>query len=46
MSGTKSEDGFIVHRDGLSFITHPVLLPRIKIEIEGRVFERPDILEK
>ncbi len=46
ISGTKSEDGFIVHQDGFHFITHPVLFPSLRIELEGSVFERPDILEK
>lgn len=44
ISGTKSEDGFIVTPDGPIMITHPVIFPTMEMEIEGIKFSRPDIL--
>lgn len=44
ISGTKSEDGFIVTPDGPVMITRPVLFPNISLEAEGHEFIRPAIL--
>lgn len=44
ISGTKSEDGFIVTESGPVMITKPFVFPRIEIEINGTKFIRPDIL--
>lgn len=44
ISGTKSEDGFIVTLNGPVMITKPVLFPSIRLEAEGREFIRPAIL--
>ncbi len=46
ISGTKSEDAFIAAGDGFSFITRPVLFPKIEIEVNGKIFQRPAILER
>lgn len=46
ISGTKSEDTFIATADGPIFVTKPYLFPKIEIEIDGKVYERPGILEK
>lgn len=46
ISGTKSEDGFIVLRDGFVFLTKPVLFPTLRLEANGIVFIRPNILER
>ncbi len=44
ISGTKSEDGFIVTEKGLLMITKPIIFPTINLEIERINFVRPDIL--
>jgi Xaa-Pro aminopeptidase len=44
ISGTKSEDGFIVTPDGPVMITNPVLFPNIRLEMEDYEFVRPAIL--
>lgn len=44
ISGTKSEDAFIVTDDGFEFITKPVLFPTIEIETNGIMFQRPGIM--
>jgi len=44
ISGTKSEDGFIVTPDGPVMITKPVLFPNIRLDAEGYEFIRPAIL--
>ena len=46
ISGTKSEDGFIAHKQGFSFITKPILFPTLKIEAEGVDFISPARLER
>lgn len=46
ISGTKSEDGFIAHKQGFSFITKPIVFPTLKIQAEGVDFIRPAILER
>jgi len=46
ISGTKSEDGFIVMKEGFEFITKPVIFPKIEIKIGEFVFTRPGLLEK
>ena len=45
ISGTKSEDGFIATQNGPIMITKPILFPKLRIEVEGLVFEKPAILE-
>lgn len=45
ITGTKSEDGFIVTGKGPIMITKPIIFPTLKIEIEGMTFIKPDILE-
>lgn len=45
ITGTKTEDGFIVTEDGPLFLTYPVTFPVLKEEIDGFVFHRPGILE-
>jgi len=44
ISGTKSEDGFIVTPDGPVMITKPVIFPTLKLNINGHDFTRPAIL--
>ncbi|PMQ01995.1 MAG: peptidase M24 [Dictyoglomus sp. NZ13-RE01] len=44
ITGTKSEDGFIVTPDGFITITNPIIYPTITIEVEGNKFVKPDIL--
>lgn len=44
ISGTKSEDGFIVTEKGPIMITKPITFPTLKIEVEGLTFIKPDIL--
>lgn len=44
ISGTKSEDGFIVTESGPVMITKPFVFPKIEIQIDGTKFIRPDIL--
>jgi hypothetical protein len=46
IGGTKSEDGFIAHRDGFTFITRPILYPILTLEVEGKEFSRPALLER
>ena len=45
ITGTKTEDAFVVTADGPIFVTYPVLFPAIEEEINGRVYRRPGILE-
>jgi len=45
ITGTKTEDGFIVTEEGPLFITYPVSFPELKSEIDGVVYSRPGILE-
>ncbi|KUK13943.1 MAG: M24 family metallopeptidase [Synergistetes bacterium] len=44
ISGTKSEDGFIVNEETPIMITKPLIFPTLKIEIEGLKFTKPDML--
>ena len=44
ITGTKTEDGFIVTDEGPVMITKPVLFPKIQTEINGAVVERPGVL--
>lgn len=44
ISGTKSEDGFIVTYDRYIAITKPVIFPTLNIEVNGNKFVKPDIL--
>lgn len=44
ISGTKSEDGFIVTENGPIMITKPFIFPTLKIEVEGVSFVKPDLL--
>jgi Xaa-Pro aminopeptidase len=46
ISGTKSEDAFIVRGDGPQFITKPMGFPTLTIDYEGIHFVRPALLEK
>jgi Xaa-Pro aminopeptidase len=45
ITGTKTEDGFVVTEDGPLFITYPVTFPEVHEEIDGVEFVRPGILE-
>lgn len=45
ITGTKTEDGFIVTEEGPLFITYPVSFPAIKDTIDGVEYSRPGILE-
>jgi Xaa-Pro dipeptidase len=45
ITGTKTEDGFIVTEEGPLFITYPVTFPALKEEIDGVEYVRPGILE-
>ncbi len=45
ITGTKSEDGFIVTERGPFMITKPIIFPTLKVEVEGITFVKPDILE-
>ncbi len=44
ISGTKSEDGFIVTEKGPIMITKPFVFPALKLEVEGISFVKPDML--
>lgn len=44
ITGTKSEDGFIVTEREPIMITKPVIFPTLKVEIEGLTFFKPDML--
>ena len=46
ITGTKSEDTIVSTKEGIIPITKPILFPKTVIEVEGMVFERPDILVK
>jgi Xaa-Pro aminopeptidase len=46
ITGTKSEDTILVHKEGFEFITRPYVFPKVDIEFEGRKYTRADILEK
>ena len=45
ITGTKTEDGFIVTEEGPLFLTYPVTFPSIQEEIDGIEYLRPGILE-
>jgi Xaa-Pro dipeptidase len=45
ITGTKTEDGFVVTEEGPLFITYPVTFPAIKSVIDGVEYVRPGILE-
>lgn len=45
ITGTKTEDGFIVTEDGPVFATYPVTFPAIRSTINGVEYVRPGILE-
>jgi len=45
ITGTKTEDGFIVTGDGPLFITFPVTFPKLVSTINGVEYVRPGILE-
>ena len=45
ITGTKTEDGFVVTEDGPLFITYPVTFPAIRSSRDGIEFNRPGILE-
>lgn len=44
ITGTKTEDGFIATGQGAAMISHPVVFPQIKQEVEGVQFVRPGML--
>lgn len=46
ITGTKSEDTIIATKEGPVFVTRPYLFPKLQIEVDGRQYIRPDILEK
>lgn len=45
ITGTKTEDAFIVTAEGPIFVTYPVIFPAIEEEINGVKYRRPGILE-
>lgn len=45
ITGTKTEDAFIVTADGPILVTYPVIFPAIEEEINGVKYRRPGILE-
>ncbi|MDD4080098.1 MAG: M24 family metallopeptidase [Eubacteriales bacterium] len=45
ITGTKTEDGFIVTERGPMFITYPVTFPEIRATINGVQYSRPGMLE-
>lgn len=45
ITGTKSEDTVIVSKDDIIMISNPVMFPVVEIEVNGRRFLRPDILQ-
>ena len=45
IAGSKSEDTMIAATDGPEIVSDPVLFPTLRLEVAGRRFERPDILE-
>lgn len=44
VDGTKTEDSFLVLPEGISYITRPVLFPKISFTFGGKTYDRPDIL--
>jgi len=44
ITGTKTEDAFIVTKEGPAMITKPISFPKIKAEVNGVEIERPGIL--
>lgn len=46
ITGTKTEDGFIVTEEGPVMITRPVVFPKIEADIRGVRIERPGVLIK
>lgn len=46
ITGTKSEDTILVHKDGFEFITKPYVFPKVDISLGGKAYTRADILEK
>lgn len=44
VDGTKSEDSFMVTKDGPLFITRPITYPKLVWEVNGIRLERPDML--
>ncbi len=46
ISGTKSEDAFIVREDGHLFVTKPTVFPTVRVDFEGLTFIRPALLER
>lgn len=45
LTGTKSEDTILAAPEGVEMITRPILYPTLSVEVEGRSFVRPAILE-
>ncbi len=45
ITGTKTEDGFVVTEEGPLFITYPVTFPAVREVVDGMEFIRPGILE-
>jgi Xaa-Pro aminopeptidase len=46
ITGTKSEDTILATADGPELITRPIYFPTLSLEVAGRRFVRPAILEK
>ncbi|MDR1745416.1 MAG: aminopeptidase P family N-terminal domain-containing protein [Planctomycetota bacterium] len=44
ITGAKLEDIIIAAPGGVKLVTYPVTFPVLKVDVDGRVFERPDIL--
>ena len=46
ITGTKSEDTILATSEGPMLVTRPIVFPDMRMEVEGHVFQRPQILEK
>lgn len=44
ITGTKTEDGFIVTKEGPIMITEPVVFPKLEVEMKGVKLLRPGVL--
>lgn len=44
ITGSKTEDGFIVTKEGPVMLTRPVIFPKLETEVNGVKIERPGIL--
>ncbi len=46
ITGTKSEDTIIATEEGPIFVSNAAFFPTVSVEIDGKAYERPNILEK